>query len=132
MKRRLPSQADQRDILVRKDTPVTGIPGPVFDDPTGQCEGEQLRAIRARRPTPERIARLEEKHDSLAETVVEIRVGVGEMSGKLDTIIQHVLVDRKEVHATERTRIATTPNIIKAIGGAVALIIAALVGKGVL
>jgi uncharacterized coiled-coil protein SlyX len=129
--RRARSHQD-RDHYVSKATPASGIPAETFDDPTGQCSGEQLARARSRRPTPERISRLEAKHDELAETVTEIRIGVGKMSGQLDTLVQHVLADRKEVHATERTRIATTPNIIKAIGAAIALVIAALLGKGVL
>ena len=91
-----------------------------------------MTAARSRRPTPERLRILETKHDELDKTVTEIHLGVSEMRGQLGVLVTHVLADRKEGHITERTRIGSRAGIIKAIGAALALIIAALLGRGAL
>lgn len=66
----------------RESTPIVSVP----DEITGQYEGEELAAARARRPTAERVARLEVKHDALAGVVSDTREEVAKMSGKLDVL----------------------------------------------
>jgi hypothetical protein len=62
--KRPPTNAD-RDFLVRK-TPAKpfAVPEPIEDDEvTGKHEGDELAQLRAKRPTHDRIARLEVKSD---------------------------------------------------------------------
>lgn len=64
-----------------------GVPEPVtYEDVTGQAEGDALRALRARRPTGERLERLEVKHDALVKDVTETRVDVGKIKGQLEVL----------------------------------------------
>lgn len=51
---------------------LTPRPPETFDENSENYQGEELRQIRARRPTPERIAKLEEKHDELRGEVIAI------------------------------------------------------------
>ncbi len=120
---------------VRSDAvPVT------FDDElTGQHEGEELRRMRAKRPTDQRLQRLEDKHDELRDIVTRIEVTHGEMNGKLDTIVDMAGAEavartaRAEAEAAERERRRThIVPIIKAIGVAIAMIMAAILGREVL
>lgn len=69
-----------RDDYVEKHE---AVPAEMPHEITGQYAGEELRAIRSRRPTDERIERLEDKHDALHEIVTETRVAVGEMRGEI-------------------------------------------------
>lgn len=75
-----------RDVYRPKTPPGGGEPEFVCEDITSQYEGDELRAKRAKRPTKERIGRLETKHDELAQVVTEMRVEVASMSGKLDVL----------------------------------------------
>ena len=113
------------------------IPAIVDDEITGRHEGAELRSLRARRPTDQRIERLEEKHDDLLVVVTRIEVSHGEMTGKLDTLVSlagAAAVEREkraELDAQERERARThIVPIIKAVGIALALIAAALIGRG--
>lgn len=94
-------------------TPAAGVsvPEPVLhelpEEVTGNYEGEALRAIRARRPTDQRIGRVEEKQDKFEEkqdklemVVSDLREDVGKMSGKLDILPELVSVLR---NASERS-----------------------------
>lgn len=74
-----------------------GVPGYVCDEITGVVEGEDLRRERAKRPSDERIERLEEKHDRLERAVTETRVIVGELNGKLEVLPQLVSMVRQTV-----------------------------------
>lgn len=109
--------------MSRKPTPV---PLPVWDEVTGAHE-------RARRSTDERIERLEDKHDSLVRVVSDVRVTMGEMSGKLDTVLSHVIASHQEQAKLEHTRISSRARVwvgmfsaLAAVGGA--LLAAALKG----
>ncbi len=64
---------------------------PVYVEPeaTGNYEGEELRRIRARRPTPQRLERLEDKHDQLVESVSDLREGFGRVEGQLAILVRH-------------------------------------------
>ena len=120
-----------------------GIPAVTCDEVTGNYEGEELARARARRPTPERLARLEEKHDDLAETVNELRVGVAKIDGKLDTLPELLsLLKGKQAaqvaanadeHETKRQGMANRTKIVLGVlgllsSGGIGAIIAALSG----
>jgi hypothetical protein len=121
-----------RDVYTPKHS---AAPEFVAEDPTGKYEGEELQRIRSRRPTPERISRLELKHDRLAEVVTDVRVDVK----TLLVLAEESKAERErrikmenEAQTLALAKRKTWPPIIKAIGAALALIIAALVGKGAL
>lgn len=104
------------------------------DAVTGKYEGPELDEKRAEREPEERIARLEKKHDAL---VLEVRTGYAGMNAKLDTIIElaGAAQAERENKAERDARIAlakhkSLPAIIKAVGIAIALVIAALLGRG--
>lgn len=115
-----------------------GVPHIVTDDVTGQYTGDELKEHRAKRPTDQRVAHLEIKHDTLAATVVRIEVAQGLMTGKVDTILDFAAKADAEREARaqrdaverEAKRLHIVP-IIKAIGIALAVIAAAVVGHGV-
>jgi hypothetical protein len=136
---RRPAQDDSEDVDFEEE--ISGV-----------YQGEELRALRARRPTAKRLERLEEKHDSLVETVTRVEVSLakshGELSGKLDTLVElagksavererraaaeaqeRERKDHAEAKERERKRKHIVP-IIKALGVAIALIAAALIGRG--
>lgn len=69
------------------------IPVEVPDEVTGNYQGDELRDIRARRPTPERVQRLEEKHDALlakldehGERIGRVEVAVAGVGGKMEIL----------------------------------------------
>lgn len=113
-------------------------PEQVDEDVTGQYSGEVLRVMRARRGTHERIGRLEEKHDKLADEVGEIAKNSREMKGSLGMLVEMTgkaeaaREAREKREAEERaSKRAGLPTLIKAIGYSVAIIIAAALGYGV-
>jgi hypothetical protein len=114
-----------KDYSGRKTSPGYAIPDFVEPEATGNYEGEELARIRARRPTSERLARLEEKHDGLVETVTDVRVSIGAMSGKLDTVLTHVTATHREHQATERTRISSRAKVVGGIVTTLGAVIAA-------
>jgi hypothetical protein len=76
-----------RDVYTPKTKTPTSVPQFVSEDITSQYSGEDLRRARSRRPTPERIAHLEDKHDQLSSVVCEMRVDLAEIRG--DTKVQN-------------------------------------------
>ncbi len=124
-----------RDHYVEKHTPRTGVPAFVEEEATDKYEGEELARVRARRPTPERIGRLETKHDELAKVVTETRVLVGEMNGKLEVLPELISIVRTSAdHAAERERmtLADTHDGRATRRKALLQIIGAVLGGGVL
>ncbi len=100
------------------------------DEVTGQYEGEELHRMRARRPTVERIQRLEDKHDATLATV-------NKMSGKLDTLLElagaeaDARTERAKAEAVEReSRRKYIVPIITAVGIAAAAVAAAALHGG--
>jgi hypothetical protein len=97
---------------------------------TGNYDGAELDEMRRKRPTDERIGRLEQKHDSLVRTVTDFRVDigsrVGEMSGKLDTVLAHVTASHREQQATERVRIGSRAKVIVGVATAIGVIAGAV------
>ena len=56
--------------------PELAVPHEVPDEITGTYEGEELRTWRGRRPTPERLTRLESFKDDMLERVPRIEANV--------------------------------------------------------
>jgi hypothetical protein len=96
----------------------TPVPIEVFDEITGVHEGEALRVARSKRTTDERISRLEDKHDALSAAVSDVRVSVGEMSGKLDTVLAHVIASHQEQTKLETARLGHRAKVIVGVVGA--------------
>lgn len=80
-------------------TPPLGV-AVDFDDATGKYDGDELREIRNRRPVPDRITRLEEKHDALVKEVSDTRREVANMAGKLEVLPELVRVVRDTAERT--------------------------------
>lgn len=124
-----------RDVYVPKHpTPAAGVPAFVTEEGTGVVEGEALRAIRARRPTPERLQRLEDKHDELATVVTETRLELAdfrgefrEMRGEIKTALGLIVPERQQVHTTHRAKIDSRTKIVIAIGGAICTLIGVVI-----
>lgn len=136
--------AVDRDKYVPKHpTPASGVPESWDDDCTGKYEeGEALqraREERAARDPAGRIAKLEAGHKELAGVVTGVRVDVGKMTGKIDTML-----DYASKADTERERRAKADAVsaavaverrrkyvialISALGTAVAVVAAAMAG----
>jgi hypothetical protein len=110
-----------------------GVPEFVAEELTGNYEGEELARMRARRPTPHRLALLETKHDDLAGTVGEMRVDVARIDGKLDvlpellSILRGKSVAQQAAHVTEHeTKRLGMANRTKVVLAVVALLGTAL------
>ena len=83
------ARTEERDKLIAKVPPAhvrAESPRPEnFDDPiTGSYEGEELARMRSKRPSEQRIAILEGKHDDLSKTVQSMRLLVVEIDTKQD------------------------------------------------
>lgn len=87
-----------RDRRIPKHGPIVATP--VFEEITGRFEGEELELARARRPTEERIARLEQKHDSLDEKVDRIDVAVAGIAGQMEIVPALIESLRDELKAS--------------------------------
>lgn len=113
----------ERDIAgfaARKERDAAPVEIPM--EITENYTGDQLKEMRAKRPTDERIGRLEEKHDKLSEAVFR-------MEGKLDTALSVIV---PEAHKTERHRMDSRTKVILALigaaGAAIGVIVTALSG----
>lgn len=116
-----PPTAHDRDVFVRKTPPRPfAVPEPVEDEEevTGKHDGDELRELRGRRPTRERLTRLEDKHDGLDEKVDGIDEKVdgidsrtSRMEGKLDTALAFIADNGK----TQRVKISTNGKVLIAI-----------------
>ena len=112
-----PPARDDRDIYRARPAPRgvgltraptnAGIPQEVDEVGTGVVEGDDLRRIRARRPTAQRLERLEDKHDVLAAEHADMRAAVGRIEGQLEGLGPMVaslqksadrLADRDDLH----------------------------------
>lgn len=87
------------------------VPVMVDEEITGKHDGDELAQLRSQRPTDQRVARLEAKHDELAKSV-------SRMEGKLDTAIDFIKVKASEDGRTARTRISTNGKVLIAIATA--------------
>jgi hypothetical protein len=112
-----PSGHQDRDRYTEKHTPRTparGVPDFVEEECTGKYDGDELAVRRRRRSTEDRVGRIEIRLDG-AVTKLD------KMEGMLETLVS--LGERQAKHL---------PATIKALGVAIAVIIAAALGKGVL
>jgi uncharacterized coiled-coil protein SlyX len=84
----------ERERLDRSEhtTPVE-IPVPVYEDVTGQYEGEDLERMRERRHPTDRVRHLEKRADKQDDKIDKIRDGLsdvketlGKVSGKIDVL----------------------------------------------
>ncbi len=86
---------DEREAAqeaARRDAAGDDVPVEVTDEVTGQYEGDDLKEMRAKRTTGERLERLEDKHDALVKDVTQTRVDVGEIKGQLSVLPELVSV----------------------------------------
>ena len=116
---------------VHRGRPVHDVPTLVDDDITGQYQGEDLARARARRPTEERIARVETKQDEDRKAIHTIALGLEGIRGELKILPE--LVDLiKGQHATEhetkRQGMAGRTKVIIAILGVITTGLAILGG----
>lgn len=105
-----PSAIDpERAARAEAPTPVEGTPQVlIHDEITGQYEGDDLRKERARRPTPERISRLEDKQDKheqrfgrIEADITATRVDVGLINGKMTLVPELVELLKKQLTSKE-------------------------------
>jgi hypothetical protein len=110
-----------RDVLVRKTPPKSfAVPVPIEEEElTGKHEGDELAQLRAKRPTHDRIARLEVKSDDQSKSSAR-------MEGKLDAVLVLLTSKANEEGKTARTKITTNGKVMMSIGGAVIAAIVAI------
>lgn len=113
-----------RDVYTPK-TPPAGTPLFVDEECTGKYDGPELEQRRSRRPTPERIARLEKRQDESDKRQGEFAVAVGRMEGKLDTAVDFIKLSQTEAGKTARTRITVSGKTLATIVGALITAISA-------
>jgi hypothetical protein len=104
----------------RQAAPLVEVSGEI----TGKYDGDELLSMRAKRPTDERIGRLEvsrdkdrEAHGELVTVVTDLRVEVATMSGKLDSIPQLVSMLQADKQDALDARKHTRERWTKIIGG---------------
>jgi hypothetical protein len=100
------TERDQDGMRARKERErMHAIPDELPDEITGQHEGEELQRLRSRRATPERISRLEEKHDQLAVAVGRVGEAVAEMRGEMSILPRLVDALEKSAHVSLTARV---------------------------
>jgi hypothetical protein len=111
--------ANERDIAsaqARRER--ERVPEFVTEECTGQYEGADLDAARARRPTPQRLAVLERKHDKLSEDVAQTREDVAEIRGHHGAILNELHDDMKARRADAAdAKKNARERVTKVIGG---------------
>jgi hypothetical protein len=127
MSKRAGSLGD-RDRYVEKHTPARGVEVP--EEVTGQYEGEQLAYFRGKRPTHERLDRLETKADAAASDAGEMKAAISGMSAKLDTFLDFIKADRIAEHQTNQLSISTRGKVVIGIATALATALAAAITAG--
>lgn len=144
---RTATERDLEGIEARREREC--VPVSCDEDVTGRYTGEELAEMRGRRTTEQRIARIEEKHDRLSDAVSELAVTSGKMEGKLSTLVELAskadaareaqakreaeergAADERASRERQMKRRLVVP-IIKALGAALAVVITALVARGV-
>ncbi len=89
------TERDTTGFAARKERDAVVQPivfGP--EEITGKYTGEELAEKRARRPTDERLSRLETKHDDLAAQVSDVHAEVSHISGQLTVLPELVGIIR--------------------------------------
>lgn len=151
--KRFQSQTD-RDLdglAAKRDRNERSAPVPQgFEDDSGNYTGDDLAAIRARRPTPQRIGHLEERVDGVVNAFGEFRAehardlgevtsAVGTLTGEvrgLKTVIEastrrehYTFKSQVEVDTAQKLEVVTAKGdrrklilqVVKIVGGAIAL-----------
>ncbi len=139
--RRHQSQTD-RDItgMAARRERQRGVPEFIsdVDDLTGTYDGEELARARAKRPTDERIARVEKKqdedradHKALAVVVTDMQIDVAGMRGELKVLPELVALIKGQhatEHETKRQGMAGRTKVIIAVLGVITTGLAVLGG----
>jgi uncharacterized coiled-coil protein SlyX len=127
------TERDLAGIAARRErnraSPARGVPEFTTDELTGNYQGEDLARMRARRPTPNRLERLEKKQDedraeikTLTTTVSDLRVDVANIDGKLDVLpelLQLIRGKSADDNKTTRHIMTTRAKVILAVVGLV-------------
>lgn len=128
---------------MKRRTPASGVPVDEFaDEPvTGVLDGDDLAVARQRRPTPQRIARLELRVDKLDRAMA---VGFAESKATLATLVDYAAkaeaererrakLEREAAEKAEAAAVAESERrrkhqiaLIGALAAAAAVVIAAL------
>lgn len=126
--------------------PRQAVPAVIDDEITGKYEGPELVEHRSRRTTARRLEILEGKHDELAADVSTIRTDTAATRGTVDALFKMTAAAEEARQAREKAdqerRVAdmtfaaaqadakrqSVPALVKAIGIAVAVIVAAALG----
>lgn len=134
------------DDRLSKRPPRLAVPVAIDDEITGKYDGPDLVEHRARRPTARRLAILESKHDELAADVSTIRADTAATRGTVDALFKMTAAAESAREAREKAenerRVAdmtfaagvadakrkSIPALVKAIGVAIAVIVAAALG----
>lgn len=93
---------DNRDFQRPKTNPVSlAVPHEVAEDFTDQYEGEELQALRRKRPHSIRLDKLEVKVDALVETRIEHGEAIARVETKLEALprIEEALKEANQRHA---------------------------------
>jgi hypothetical protein len=110
MSQKRPGTNADRDIYTPK-TPAKGHAVPVAieeEEVTGKHDGDELAMLRAKRPTHDRIARLEVKSDDAAKSNARVE-------GKLDAVLVLLTGKATEDGKTNRIRITSNGKVTIAI-----------------
>jgi outer membrane murein-binding lipoprotein Lpp len=114
-KQRMQSQTERdHEGFAAKKERESAVPEVRFpeEEITGKLQGEELAQARERRPTDERIGRLEQKHDQLASEVGGVRVAVATMAGKLEVLPELVKVVKDSAErAADREHVRFTAQV---------------------
>ena len=106
------SRAVQHRDHRRQPEPEAATPVFVPEEVTGNYEGDELKKMRARRPTDERLTRLEDKHDVLDAKVDGIAVDVAGMKGQFTVIPRLVDTMEKAIeHLQQRDHVRFTASV---------------------
>jgi hypothetical protein len=94
---------------------VRGVPVEVEEELTGKHEGDELAELRAKRPTHDRIARLEVKGDATAQAQARME---GKLDAVHDAVIKLLTAKTAEDGKTARIRITSNGKVTIAIATA--------------
>lgn len=127
---RAQTSPDERDRYPRKTPPkghpadFSAIPHEVTERGTGVVEGEELRAVRERRPTPQRVAHLELRVDGVVADLGEIK---GTVHGIKD-MLERDLEERRAAREAQLQRETNSVGLEKVRLNSRARIIIAVIG----
>lgn len=114
--KRLPTSSGSRDVRIpytpAKGTELLAVPHEVTDAVTGVLAGPALSEARAKRPTNERLERLELDKDKTHERLGKIEVAVANIDGKMAILPQLVSALQDNTRAMQdREKITLTASV---------------------